>query len=771
MAAHAELLQSALQFHRAGQLDRAEQIYRQILQLDPRHPDALHLLGVIDLETGRLDHALDSIAKAIALDPTNPPYHLDLGEVYRAQGKQAEAKACFEQALRLNPSFANGHINLGIVLMEQGCGAEAEACFREALRLAPDSAIAWNNLANVLITRQELTEARSCLERALILKPSYAEAHNGLGSVWHRTGDLAKAQSCFERAVACNAHYATAHYNLGVVLHSAGQLDKAQACLRQAVRIKPQFVEAYYQWAAILKNRQQFAEAEICLEQALRFRPEFGPALSMLATVLEFQGKTAAARSALERAMAVQPSDDLRIRSALLLPVIYQSARDIDTERMRLQTDLLILMDQELALPGPEQQTSGCPFFLAYQGANDRDLMRILADLYAKAAPQLEFTAPHCTPEGRISTDRQPIRVGFLSRFFYRHTVAKLNAGYIRNLSRERFRVVLFRFPGPTDTLAQSLQEDADEVVTLPRQLEAARLSIAEQRLDVLFYTDMGMDPFTYFLAFARLAPVQCVTWGHPVTTGIPAVDYFLSSALMEPPNAEEHYTERLVRLGHLNTCYEEPVLPTPIKSRQDFGLPEKAHLYVCTQSLYKIHPDFDAILLAIMREDPLGLVVLLSGPQAHWQELLTERFRRTIPEEFRRIFFLPQQSQADFLHLQAVADVLLDTFPFGGGNTSLEAFAFGTPVVTLASPLMRGRITYAAYRQMGIAGCVANDPAEYVSIAVRLGADPAWRRSVHERILANKHSLYDNRQAVRELEDFFLDAVGRTYESNHEPI
>jgi predicted O-linked N-acetylglucosamine transferase (SPINDLY family) len=389
--------------------------------------------------------------------------------------------------------------------------------------------------------------------------------------------------------------------------------------------------------------------------------------------------------------------------------------------------------------------------------------MRCLAALYAKAAPQLAFVSAHCAPEARLPVDRQPIRVGLLSRFFYRHTIGKLNAGLIRNLSREHFRVLLFRFPGPDDSMAQLLQQSADEVITLPRQLEAARRSIAEQCLDVLYYTDIGMDPCTYFLAFARLAPVQCVTWGHPVTTGIPTVDYFLSSILMEPPDADEQYTERLVRFDHVNTCYEEPSLPAPVKSRTEFGLPEKAHLYLCTQSLYKIHPDFDAVLLAIMREDPLGLVVLLSGPQAHWKELLTQRFRRTIPEECRRILFLPEQSQADFLHLQAVADVLLDTFPFGGGNTSLEAFAFGTPIVTMAGQLMRGRITYACYRQMGMTECIANNPEEYVRIVLRLGTDPSWRQLVRERILANKHLLYDNRAAVEELEDFFLKAVGRS--------
>src|SRR5262249_10876056 len=142
-----------------------------------------------------------------------------------------------------------------------------------------------------------------------------------------------------------------------------------------------------------------------------------------------------------------------------------------------------------------------------------------------------------------------PLRVGFLSRFFHNHTIGMLNAGLVRNLTRPDFHVVLFRFPGNDDDIARFIQEGADTVVTLPAHLDQARRQIAEQRLDVLYYTDIGMDPLAYFLAFARLAPVQCVTWGHPITTGIPTMDYFISSELFEAPGAEEHYTEQLVRL------------------------------------------------------------------------------------------------------------------------------------------------------------------------------------------------------------------------------
>ena len=759
MATPAELLMTALNFQRAGDFARAEQICTGILQADPANADAYYLLGAFAISTGRFEQALNFLDKAISINPANASYHLERSAAYRALGKLDLAKASVKQAIRLEPEFVNAHINLG-VLMEQSSPTEAEACYRKALRLQPNSAIAWNNLANVLINRNNLAEAQACLEQATKHKPSYAEAHNGLGSVWHRAGDLTKARACFERAISCNPKYASAHFNLGLVLHLGGQPDQAQACFRRAVLLRPQFVEAYYQWAAVLKEAQQFSEAQTCLEHALQIRPEFCPALTMLASVLEFQGKTREARRALEKAMALEPTDDLKIRSALLLPVIYQSFAHVQEERLRLRHALKALAEEKLSLAEPEQLTAGSPFFLAYQGGNDCHLMRTLADVYARAAPHLQFVAPHCVPGAPIRATGEPIRVGFLTRFAYQHTIGKLDAGFIRHLSRGHFRVILLRWPGPDDALARSIDQSADEVITLPHQLKAARELVAQQSLDVLFYTDIGMDPLTYFMAFSRLAPVQCVTWGHPVTSGIPTMDYFLSCDLIEPPKANEHYSEQLVQLDHINSCYEEPRLVSPAKTRREFGLPENVHLYVCSQSRYKIHPRFDAVLLAILRQDPVGCVVLLSGAQTHWTELLKNRLRETISQEFGRILFLPEQSQPDFLHLQALADVLLDTFPFGGGNTSLEALAFGTPIVTLAESLMRGRITFGCYQQMGITDCIAVSEDDYVRIAVRLGTDPAWRKHVHEKILKHKHLLYNNLTAVQELEHFLHQAV-----------
>ena len=228
--------------------------------------------------------------------------------------------------------------------------------------------------------------------------------------------------------------------------------------------------------------------------------------------------------------------------------------------------------------------------------------------------------------------------------------------------------------------------------------LETAREQIAECELDILFYTDIGMDPLTYFLAFSRLAPVQCVTWGHPDTTGIPNLDYFISCEDFEPEGSETEYSECLVRMKNMPNYFYRPAaveLTGTREIRRRVGLPADSRLYVAPQSLIKFHPDFDAVLGEILRRDNKGLLILFDDANKHWSTLLMERFLRSIPDVTDRIIFLPRLPFNDFLSLMRSADAVLDTPYFCGGTTSLELFSVGCPIVTWPSSRMASRFTY----------------------------------------------------------------------------
>jgi protein O-GlcNAc transferase len=308
------------------------------------------------------------------------------------------------------------------------------------------------------------------------------------------------------------------------------------------------------------------------------------------------------------------------------------------------------------------------------------------------------------------------------------------------------------------------IAEAADESYTLPRDLAGAREAIAHLELDILFYQDIGMEPFTYFLAFSRLAPVQCVSFGHPDTTGIPNMDYFICSALYETEDTQRDYSEELVMLDDAGTLayYQRPPYVTEVAKRGEVGLPQGAHIYMCPQTLFKLHPRFDAIIDGILKRDPLGVVILIAPEHNDQLVALQERLKRSVGGLIGRIGVVPRRERREFLRLLKGADVILDTPGFNGMNSSLEAFSCGIPVVTLAGDLQRARHTLGMYRKMEYMDCVARDVSHYVDIAVRLATDPSARDSARQAILSRCGRLFEDHGVVRGFERFFKAATAR---------
>ena len=472
---------------------------------------------------------------------------------------------------------------------------------------------------------------------------------------------------------------------------------------------------------------------------------------SLFARVLALQdeGKANDAVALLARLMPVDQSPMPRILSAIMLPQIYDSASAIEDWRNRaigLLNDLYVSgFRMELG------QMLGIPWFsLAYQGKNDLEAMKLLASLYRAPAQR------RLGPIKAQRVDRR-IRIGILSSYFRaNHTIGKLSRGLIAALNREEFFVTVFSCGRHDDDIARLIQDQADAFVELPTDLPLARSLIAGQKLDALYFTDIGMEPQSYTLAHTRFAPVQCVTWGHPDTTGIPTVDYFISSEALDLPDAQQHYSEKLVRLPNLAVYYYRPTLPLSPGTRAQFKLPASGNLYGVPQTLIKIHPNFDPILRQILTRDPTGILVLLSGNRPGWDQMLLARFGRTMPEVVNRVCVVARQDFDGFMRLNAICDVLLDPPDYGGGNTSYEALAMGVPIVTWPSDYLRGRITYAMYKAMGMEDCIANSAEQYADLAVGLATDKSRRADVSRKILETNPVLYENARGIRELERFF---------------
>jgi tetratricopeptide (TPR) repeat protein len=318
------MLVDALGHHQAGRLAQAERVYRQILAIDARHADSLHLLGMIAAQGGRRDVAVEMIRQAIAINPTAAAYHSNLGTILQAQGKLDEAAACYERALALKPDWAEVHSNLGNIFHAQGKLKEAVACQERALALKPDFAEACSNLGNARQAQGKLDQAVACYERALGLKSDYADAHNNLGSALAALDRIDDAVSHYERALVLKPDFASAHNNLGSALEKQDRTDQAVAHFERALFLQPGHASTHNNMGNICKARGEFEDAMAHYQRAIASKPDYAEAHFNRAEIKSFQPGDADLL-ALE---ALAARDDLSADKALYIHFALAKALD-----------------------------------------------------------------------------------------------------------------------------------------------------------------------------------------------------------------------------------------------------------------------------------------------------------------------------------------------------------------------------------------------------------------------------------------------------------
>jgi predicted O-linked N-acetylglucosamine transferase (SPINDLY family) len=450
------------------------------------------------------------------------------------------------------------------------------------------------------------------------------------------------------------------------------------------------------------------------------------------------------------------------------LPILYESEAEIAERRAAYERRLRALAAEVAATPNPGALAAAVghrqPFFLAYQGRNDCELQmlygetvcRIMADAY----PPAELPAPPALDE--------PVRVGFVSAFFRAHANWRIPIkGWLSGLDRSRFRVFGYHTGTEADDETEVARTLCARFVQGPLSIARWRDEIAADAPHVLIYPEVGMNAVSAQLAAQRLAPMQCNSWGHPTTSGFPTLDYFLSSDLMEPPDAQEHYSERLVRLPNLSVYCEPIDKPALSLTRQELGMRTSAFVYWCGQSLFKYLPQHDEVFLRIAREVGDCQFVFVEYPRS---ARVTELFRARLERAFGAFglnfpdhcLILPRLDQDRFIMATGLADCFLDSVGWSGCNSTLEALTYDLPIVTMRGNLMRGRHSAAMLEMMGAKTTISEAVDHYVEMAVRAARDPAWRSELAANTLARQQIIYRDRSCLEALADF-LNRVGRT--------
>lgn len=702
----------------------------------------------------------------------NPP-PISLAVAHHQAGRLAEAETLYRGILAKQPDDLNALNLLGVLARQTARPKEAAELLQRAAGDPQAAADVHYNLGTALIDLQRWPDAAAALRRALSTQPLRADFWNMLGVAFNRSGRIGDAQVCYRSAAIVDPANAASFSNLGACLLQSGQGQDTLAILRRAVTLAPDHVQALNNFGAALNGVLLWREASRCFQRALALAPGFAEAWNNLGSSLRQRDHAGAATAATRRATLLNPDfGDARLNLCVAeLPVLYDHAAEIDERRAAYEARLGELEAWvRNARPDVRKATadaigSSQPFALPYQGRNDVALQRrygeVLTKLMAERHPAWATTVP-MPPTGADGR----IRVGFASAHLRNHSVWKaITRGFLDGLDRREFATFCYALAGTRDEETAWAERRADRFVGGGRPMAAWADLVRRDNLHVLIFPEIGMDPTTLQLASLRLAPLQCVAWGHPETTGLPTIDHYLSADRLEPASGAKNYSEELVQLPRLGSCYEPGPVAAP-GTRAEFGLPEEPILFLAPHTLFKYLPQHDEVLPRLARLAGDCRFIFFEHPAG---SEITRRFSARLSRAFtdagldweRYGLILPRLDFPKFQRLMGCVDIALDSLSFSGFNTAMEALVCNLPVVTCRGPFMRSRFAAAILDHIGVIDTVAAGPDTFVAIAARLATDAQWRMAIKGQLKHRLPLAFRDPQPVEALAAFLKKRVG----------
>lgn len=708
------------------------------------------------LRLGRDEEAEQASNAALEVDPCDTEGLLVRALLALGRGRAAEALRTLEHAVKLAPENAELQTALGRTCVALNRRPAAKAAFQRAIELAPRSGEPMLQLALLALTSGQKEEAANQLAAAIRAEPSLAEAHFQLGNLMRERGRLDDAERHYRGAIAANAEHAEALGNLGGLLNDRGRADEAAQHLEASVRVRPTLAPVSFTLAMIRINQRRWEEAALLLRSSLTSDPKQADANYWLGNAEMGRGNAAEARKAYQASVRLD-GNYLQARWGHVMaqiPAVPQTDEEqraapqqFSHELAKLRTWLRTQRPPDAYRAVGAQQ----PYYLAYVPDNHRTALTDYGALCASLMANAGGKQRSATPVRAVGSKR---RIGIVSAHVHSHSVwHAILRGWIEHLDRASFEIHVFHTGGTRDTETDWAARHVARMHSGLGDWRAWASAISDSALDVLIYPEIGMDTTTIRLASLRLVGTQLASWGHPITTGLPTIDGFVSAAAFEPGDASSHYREKLICLPRLGCCYRPYDTTAEKLDLAAFGIQPKDRVLLCPGTPFKYAPRDDTVLVEIARRCQPCKIVFFRGQPESLSSLLETRLRKAFAlanlDFDEHVRFVPWQRQAGFFGWLDRADVLLDSIGFSGFNTAMQAVERATPIVAWEGEFMRGRFASGILRVAQLDDWVAADPSGYVDRVARLCDQASLRDAIRSRMVAARPSLFDDRDSV----------------------
>jgi predicted O-linked N-acetylglucosamine transferase (SPINDLY family) len=812
------LLRDAYALHRAGNLAEAVRLYGEVLQGDPQNYDAMYLLGFAQLQAGRFADSDRTLSVAMRLKPTAPDAPLARGIALQRLGRHGEAIACYDVLLAIKPDHHEGWHNRGVALIMLGRYDEARSDLDKAVSLKPDypDGFEHRGIAHAMLGRYE--QAAADYDSAIRLGSGSAEIYRRRGDAGLQLERFSDALADYERAVALNPEDADAWHNRGVVLSRLKRPEGALSSYERALAIRPGFAESWSNRGSALLELKRHADALASYERALKIRPDWAEGWKNHGVVLLGLQRYADAIADFERAVELNPdfaeaweqkgtafSRLLRYEDALASYdrafTLNPSSIEVLASRANTLASLARFEEavescQALLKRAPDYPyAKGLLMHCRLHSCDWRELeaarTEIAADLIAgkrvippfgniaiseSPADQLrcaeirvaDTCPPALTPLWRGERYRHDrIRIAYLSADMRVHAVAFLVVGVFEEHDKSRFELTGVSL-GPDD------KSDIRARIThaFDRFIDARGLGdadVATQLRELEIDIAVDLTGFTQAsrpgILSHRFAPVQVNYLGYPGTVGAPYLDYIIADRTVIPEAEKRFYREKVVYLPHAYQCNDNKRGAGATPTRREAGLPEAGFVFCCFNNNYKILPGaFDA-WMRILRRVPESVLWLLEDNATAVENLKREAEKRGIARE--RLIFAARARPVDHLARQPLADLVLDTLPYGAHTTASDALWMGVPVLTKIGTTFAGRVAASLLRAAGLPELVTESYDEFEDLAVALAQDREKLANLKAGLKRDRGTapLFDTQSVTRHLEAIYSEMLRRHQE------
>jgi len=706
-------LERAVALHGQGQAAAAAAAYAELLDEDPANADALHFLGVTQIQLGRAQVGLECIDRSLALNPQQPAAIANRGNALLALDRGTEALASYDQALTLWPDYPLAHYGRGNALAALGQPLEALASF----------------------------------DRALMLNADFLQALVARGGVLLKLNRFSDSLSAYDRAIGLSAAIPQAHVGRGSALLGLKAFTAAMTSIDHALQLQPNFAEAFVERGHVFSEMRQNEAAIDAYSRALQLNPRLASAWFSRGLALSIQARFAEAAESLERALAINPKHPYALGAAL-----HARLQVCDWREHAARTgDIDAAMERDEPVDFPFS-------YLAVSDSGRRQL------LCARRFATLQHTGQSLPAAG----ERRPgerIRVAYISGDFLEHPTSYLMAGLFEKHDRERFEIIGISLrEDPESATARRVKAAFDRAIVaetlsddeLARLIRDLELDIA---VDLMGYTGEHRAPvFSH-----RPAPIQVNYLGFPATMGNTHMDYLLADEFLIPESHRINYQESI---AYLPDCFQANDDLRPRASgkptRAEMGLPATGFVWSSFHSSYKLNPPMFDIWMRLLHAVPDSVLWLLGGSALVQENLRREALARGIAAE--RLIFAASLPYREHLARLGLADLCLDTLPFNGGTTSSDALWAGVPVLTCAGRSFAARMSGSLLHASGLPELITESLQAYELLALELAQTPDRLAALRAALARGKHlePLFDTDRFRRHLEAAYLTMVER---------